>query len=46
MFRSDKKSRCKGGDILYKAGTYYGTVSPKEIYKAGTIYGSISIYDF
>ena len=26
----------------YKAGTKYGTVSPKECYKAGTRYGTVS----
>lgn len=30
---------------LYKAGTYYGTVSPKEVYKAGTYYGTVSSTD-
>ena len=34
-----------GSVDLYKAGTDYGTVSPKEIYKAGTIYGTISTKD-
>ena len=29
----------------YKAGTYYGTISVKDIYKAGTYYGTLSIKD-
>ena len=36
----------KGSDSpcvdTYKAGTKYGTVSPKECYKAGTRYGTVS----
>lgn len=32
-------------DNTYKAGTEYGTVSPKEIYKAGTWYGTVSVKD-
>ena len=27
---------------IYKAGTFYGTVSSKDVYKAGTFYGTIS----
>jgi len=30
---------------LYKAGTEYGTVSPKDVYKAGTYYGTVSSRD-
>jgi len=30
---------------VYKAGTYYGTVSPKDVYKAGTYYGTVSSRD-
>ena len=29
----------------YKAGSKYGTVTPKEIYKAGNLYGVISPED-
>ena len=38
------KSATVSADV-YKAGTDYGTVSPKDVYKAGTIYGTISIKD-
>ena len=31
---------------IYKAGTWYGTVSAKDIYKAGTSYGTVSPKDF
>jgi len=31
---------------VYKAGTYYGTVSSRDLYKAGTYYGTVSIKDF
>jgi len=31
---------------VYKAGTWYGTVSAKDVYKAGTLYASVSPKDF
>jgi len=30
---------------VYKAGTWYGTVSSKDVYKAGTFYGTVSSND-
>jgi len=43
---SYKTSGSNRSSDIYKAGTRYGTISPKDAYKAGTYYGSISTRDF
>jgi len=43
VLSSSRNSNCNSAGVdLYKAGTDYGTVSPKELYKAGTEYGTVS----
>jgi hypothetical protein len=47
VLSSQAKNKTVSADSpdLYKAGTDYGTVSPKDVYKAGTRYGTVNSKD-